>query len=1142
MPGSVYSFKEQREHDIINEGLVYCTESKRWFAKLPWKTSRDALARNDTAAEKGLITIEKFLRKKPELALEFCEQVKAMVKRGAAVPLTRAEKERWTGDYHYLPMVGVKNKKGLRVCFDASRKQCGRESMNHFLYKGPDRFMNDLLSVLLCFRDGRVGCAADITKFHNQVHLVEEDQHMQRFKWRNMETDKEPEDYVVPVNNFGVSPANCIATCALRRSADEFAAVYPIESEEVKKQTYIDDQLAAAPDKEQALIKTQRWDKITDHASMHNKGWTFSGDKGSSIPLGDTRVADKVLGQLWDPESDTFLFQASLRVKLRGKSEEIVIPTVEELHKFQDDVMNRRVLLSNIQSIFDPLGLLAPILLQAKLLMRETWSGPDVVGWDDRLPESQVEGWTTFLSALLNLGELRFPRSVWPGEEIVGLPMLIVFTDGSTLAFGTAVYIRWELKKGGFWVRLIMAKSKIAPKNMQSVPRMELNGLVMGNRVKNYILKNTQMKFDKIYQLVDSSTVLGYVHKECGVFNPYEGIRVSEIQSDPTNIFVNGRCQGFAWIAGTENPADWCTKPRSVKDLHPGGFWQNGPEFLRLPESEWPVKLTYRTDRLEGEINIHKQCHTAVVNVASPDFLGRIVRRFSSWKKMCRVLAWILRLGCPSGPLEAEEIRRAKQLLIKYAQRDIASELHLSKAGKGRFRRLAPTLDCDGLWRVGNRIRHHVPFTMDSKLPFILPTHHIITTLIMRGAHHHSHFAHDGTLCRFRLEGYWAVRAGLLAKKVASACITCHKSSNKTMLQPLGEIPLDQMKEPMAWGHCQMDMMGPILCRSDVNPRVRKKTWGLVIEDVNSGAVHLDVVSDYSTNAVLMSLRRFGSLRGWPGTIQSDPGSQLESAGGKLENWWSTFGTSLQNLAGEKNFKWNISPANSPWRQGKAERRIGVVKRLLKVSLGDTCLSPLEFQTTLMEIANICNERPIGLSKPRADGSYSVITPNQLLLGRSSNILPDDTDLCSDLPVAARYRLVNHVTTVFWQKWCSEVAPRSIFRQKWHVQTRNLCVGDLVMICESTQIKAKYKLGLIETVNTSADGCVRSATIKYTNISGDGRVSYVRVQRSVQRLVLILPVEEHQTSLQVVERNTCVQVMEEEKNTCVQVMEECTKL
>ena len=109
-------------------------------------------------------------------------------------------------------------------------------------------------------------------------------------------------------------------------------------------------------------------------------------------------------------------------------------------------------------------------------------------------------------------------------------------------------------------------------------------------------------------------------------------------------------------------------------------------------------------------------------------------------------------------------------------------------------------------------------------------------------------------------------------------------------------------------------------------PGQQKKIWGLVIEDVNSGAVHLDVVSDYSTVAVLMSLRRFGSLRGWPSVIQSDPGSQLESAGGKLENWWSSFEKPLLTLAGSKNFEWRLSPVDSPWRQGKAERRIGVVK------------------------------------------------------------------------------------------------------------------------------------------------------------------------------------------------------------------------
>ena len=296
-----------------------------------------------------------------------------------------------------------------------------------------------------------------------------------------------------------------------------------------------------------------------------------------------------------------------------------------------------------------------------------------------------------------------------------------------------------------------------------------------------------------------------------------------------------------------------------------------------------------------------------------------------------------------------------------------------------------------------------------------------------------------------------------------------------------------------------------------------------MIEDVNSGAVHLDVVSDYSATAVLVSLRRFGSLRGWPGVIQSDPGSQLESASGKLENWWSSFSNSLRTLAGSKNFQWKLSPADSPWRQGKAERRIGVVKKLIRLSIGDSRVSPLELQTVLMEIANICNERPVGLSKPREDGSYSVLTPNHLLLGRSINVLPDDAELSEDLPMPSRYRLVNFVTTSFWQKWMREVAPRLILRQKWHQKSRNLCAGDLVMICEPSKIKAKYKLAIVEVAHKSKDGCVRSATLRYTNIRGDNWVS-VLVERSVQRLVLVLPVEEQDTPLTVKDCDTHVEV------------------
>ena len=1123
VPGSLYSYKEQVQLDKIESNLMYDSESKRWITPYPWKSSRSALPRNEKAAFQCLLGLEKRLKNDPNLAVEYNNQIQAMIDSGVAVLLSEEERKAWDGDYYYLPIVGVKGKRSLRVCFDASRKQCGCESMNYHLCKGPDRFINDLLVVLLALRNGRVGFAGDIRKFHNQVHLVKEDVHMQRFLWRNMETTREPDHLAVAVNNFGVTCANCIATCALRKSAEEFAEKYPIESEEVKSQTYVDDQLGAATGKDEAVQKTQRWDEICDHASMPNKGWTYTGDISSDILLGGEGDVDRRLGQSWDPATDTFLFRVKLRVKLhRGGTEEVMVSTAAELEKFRESMLTRRMLLSNVQSIFDPLGLLTPILLKAKLLLRETWSGSNQAGWDDLLPDSQAEGWMTFLTSLFNLEDLRFQRSLWPTDEVVGKPMLIVFSDGSLLAFGCVAYIRWELKVGGFWTRLICSKSKIAPKNVVTIPRMELNGAVLGNRIKNFLLENLKLEFSKALQLVDSSTVLGYMHKECGVLQRFESVRVAEVHS--SNKFVDGRLENFLWVAGVNNPADWCTKPRPVKDLKAvDGFWQSSPDFLKLPESEWPTKLTYRTDQLEGEISLSKQCHVAVVNCASPDLLGRIVHRSGTWKKMYRVLAWILRLGVPSGPLLASETKRAKTILLKYAQKDIFQDLKLSaETGKGVFKRLAPSFDAEeGLYRVGARVRHHVPFTLDHKLPLLLPKDHPITLRIMEQAHRNSHRAGDGTLSRFRMEGFWTVKAGVLAKKVAYACVPCRERSRKTLVQPLGELPADQLKEPVAWGNCQLDLFGPYLCRSDVNPRSRKKIWGIVIEDVNSGAVHLDVVCDYSTVAVLMSLRRFGSLRGWPGQITSDPGSQLESASGKLESWWSSFKDQLNSFAGTKNFVWKTSPADSPWRQGKVERRIGVVKRILHMSVGDTIVTPLEFQTILMEVANICNERPLGLSKPRDDGTYTVITPNNLLLGRSINILPDDAELSSELGVRERYRIVNHVTTAFWKHWCTEVTPQHIFRQKWHKKSRNLCVGDLVMLCDPSPIKARYRLAIVEDVKVSADNCVRSATVRYGKVDGD-RCRRITVQRSVQRLALILPVEEQDGfPLEVKEQEVC---------------------
>ena len=98
-----------------------------------------------------------------------------------------------------------------------------------------------------------------------------------------------------------------------------------------------------------------------------------------------------------------------------------------------------------------------------------------------------------------------------------------------------------------------------------------------------------------------------------------------------------------------------------MKDLVPGSFWQSGSQFLQLAEEDWPIKLSYHTDQLEGELVIDKQFYVAVVNIAHPDLLGRITNYCSSWRRMTRVLARITRLGMSFYPTPCGNWKNGKR-------------------------------------------------------------------------------------------------------------------------------------------------------------------------------------------------------------------------------------------------------------------------------------------------------------------------------------------------------------------------------------------------------------------------------------------------------------------------------------------------
>ena len=87
---------------------------------------------------------------------------------------------------------------------------------------------------------------------------------------------------------------------------------------------------------------------------------------------------------------------------------------------------------------------------------------------------------------------------------------------------------------------------------------MELN-VVMNKRLAKFAEGAITRKFGRIIHLVDSSTVLCYLHKEDQKLKPFEGVRVAEIQA--AGKFKDSLLQEWAWVDGENNPADWVTKP-----------------------------------------------------------------------------------------------------------------------------------------------------------------------------------------------------------------------------------------------------------------------------------------------------------------------------------------------------------------------------------------------------------------------------------------------------------------------------------------------------------------------------------------------------------------------------------------------------
>ena len=268
------------------------------------------------------------------------------------------------------------------------------------------------------------------------------------------------------VVNFGDRPSGSIAMAALRKTAKMSMRE---ASKAIQDNSYMDDILVSVGDEQKAKMMRETCTEVLKRGGFHVKDWVTSGEnkENSELRLLTSKDSqnneERVLGMLWNPVADKFHFKAKLNffTKKRGIH---LLPDlkIEDVSDHIPEKLTKRMILSQINGIFDPRGLITPSTIRAKILMRKLWTQEIKLDWDDPIPKDLHVEAKAFFTEMFEIEKLSFPRCL-KLEGAIGDPMLVLFSDGSKDAFAAAAYVRWNTGSSQYKSNLIGSKTRIAP-------------------------------------------------------------------------------------------------------------------------------------------------------------------------------------------------------------------------------------------------------------------------------------------------------------------------------------------------------------------------------------------------------------------------------------------------------------------------------------------------------------------------------------------------------------------------------------------------------------------------------------------------------------------------------------------------------
>ena len=1090
------------ERSAVHHFKVNQTRTKdgRFVVPLPKRENVKPLGESRSRAVQRFLSLERNLQSKNQFQ-EFGAVMEEYFELGHAEVVPREDLDKPPHKVFYLPMHAVRKESStttkVRAVFDASMKTTSGVSLNDTLMVGPTVHPS-LVDVLIRFRMHRIALVADISKMYRAIELPLPDRDFHRFVWRRDQSDTLQDCRMTRVT-FGVSSSSFVANMAVKQNATEYSHEYPLAAKVVDEAFYVDDCLTGANSIEEGVELRRQLQELFTKADFLLRKWNSSNpsllqkvppklrDDQTSLTITDRdEVYTKTLGIEWHSVLDHF------RLSVANHSS----------HK----TLTKRALVSDIAKTYDVLGWFAPVIIKAKILLQSVWESK--VDWDEEVPEHIFEEWSRWRSQLKSLTQVHIPRCYFPKEaEIVSI-QLHGFSDASQDAYAAVVYLRMTDSKGEVHVALVASKTKVAPIKRLTIPRLELCGAYILTKLLEHIRQTLNIPIENTFAWTDSTIVLNWLDGNPRHYKTYVGNRIS---------FILDRIPPCRWkhVPGEQNPADCASRGMFPQELMSHGLWWNGPDWLRSTLSDWPRQTELSSD--DSDIDVTEISHFAAIENRSPLIP---FDRFSSYSKLTRVAAWVMRFvhNCRASKgnsqsritssLSVQEIINAENHLLSCSQHDCFSEEIKNLKAKNTLSSnstltsLHPFLESNGLIRVYGR-EQKAKLAYAAMHPIILSGKHPLTKLIIRSEH--LRLLHAGpTLLGSSLSCKYHIIGGRKSvRSITRSCITCLRQSEKPKPQQMGQLPIERVTPDVVFENTGVDYAGPVYTKYGY---VRKptvvKSYVCVFVSLSVKAVHLELVSDLTSDSFVAALRRFISRRGKPKIIWSDHGTNFVRAKNDLKDLEQFLSDkAVQDHVSEfctiQHIEWKFIPEKAPHFGGLWESAVKSMKYHLKRVTANVKLTFEECSTVLTQVEACLNSRPL-VALPCDGEGIDMLTPGHFLIGRPIEALPDPSFSYRPISVLRRWHLCQNIVRQFWQRWRQEYLASLRRFAKWHKPTKNISVGDIVVLHDGGMVPTQWPLGKVLKAFTGSDGLVRVVEVK----TQSGIFT-----RPVHKIALLLPNE-----------------------------------